>query len=257
MKTWMLVAFLSPALVPAIPLVTELGWEAPRAHAGLPPSPQGVLDPGPVHSGNNAALLVSCDCGAMEIYLDGQLFNAQQGSFRIHDLGSGTHALKIMGWPHPFKRAKYFEGSINLHANTETRIQVSKDGATVLGKSPLAPPPPAPKAPSDRTYAEIDASIELLADAQELAREDGCGRRLDEKFQQLSESLRWVRENVSAANLAGVSSRTHDAAEYAQDACSPRIAGAVGKSSPACASALTPPGGPLIDGARKSTPRRL
>ena len=55
------------------------------------------------------------------------------------------------------------------------------------------------------------------------------GRRLDEKFQALLESLRWVRENVSADNLAGAAQKTHDVVEYAQDACSPRTAAAVGK----------------------------
>lgn len=225
MKTWILAAVLAPSLVSTLPLLSE----APSAYASTPPSLQGILDPGPVAPGSNAVLLVGCDCGAMEIYLDGQLFNSQQGSFRITELGSGSHSLKIMGWPHPFKRSKYFEGSINLHANTETRIQVSKEGASVMGKTPLAPPPPPPRGPSDRTFSEIDASLELLLDAQALAREDRCGRRLDEKFQGLSESLRWVRENVNAANLADVAQKTHDVAEYAQDACSPRIAGAVNK----------------------------
>ncbi|MFO0575706.1 MAG: hypothetical protein U1A78_17050 [Polyangia bacterium] len=224
MKSWVLAAVLSSSLTSTVPLLVE----APRARAGAP-SPQGTLDAGPVERGANAVLLVSCDCGAMEIYLDGQLYNSQQGSFRITDLGSGTHALKIMGWPHPFKRSKYFEGAVNLHANTETRIQVGKDGASVLGKSPVAPPPPPPRVAGERTYAEIDASMELLQDAQELAREDRCGRRLDEKFQALLESLRWVRENVSADNLAGAAQKTHDVVEYAQDACSPRTAAAVGK----------------------------
>lgn len=59
----MLVALLTAA----IPLIAE----APRAYAGAPPSQQGTLDPGPVERGANAVLLVSCDRGAMEIYLDG------------------------------------------------------------------------------------------------------------------------------------------------------------------------------------------
>lgn len=201
---------------------------AAGAAGGAPVSPS-VIDDGPTHPGGNAALQVACDCGAMEIYLDGALHNVQSGSYRIGDLGAGQHTLKIMGWSGPFSRKKFYEGAINLHPDTESRIAVNKQGARLMGKNPVPPPAPVAKQASDRTYSEIDAATDLVHDARELAREERCGRRLDDKFQNLADTLSWARQNVSIDALNTVQVKMQDVADYAQDSCGGRAGGNVSR----------------------------
>lgn len=208
--------------------VRDSSAQAAGAPGGAPTSPS-VIDDGPTQPGGNAALQVACDCGAMEIYLDGALHNVQSGSYRIGDLGAGQHTLKIMGWSGPFSRKKFYEGAINLHPDTESRIAVNKQGARLMGKNPVPPPAPVAKQASDRTYSEIDAATDLVQDARELARDERCGRRLDEKFQNLVDTLGWARQNVSLDALNTVAVKMQDVADYAQDSCGGRAGGNVSR----------------------------
>lgn len=198
-----------------------------------PPPPPAVIDEGRAPPGGNARLTLACDCGAMAVYLDGQMYNFQSGRGVVNDLGSGHHSLKVDGWTGLFSHQIFFDGTVNLYPNTESRVQVYRGGARLLGKSPIHAPPPVFVAPqaNDATFRLLDDAQEVLRDAIDTNR-DGysqCTERTAGKLSMLAEMLKDARSRPSPRFLGELSRKAKDVNEYVEDACPPQTGRPIGR----------------------------
>jgi hypothetical protein len=117
-----------------------------------------------------SSLVVSCDCPGFTLWVDGRQMYQMTTSGRVNNLAPGRHLVKADVWTSPFSHAVWFDGPVDLPANTEVRGRVVRGrGLELYGQSAIAPPPPpvvvAPPPPAYDPYRRDERWVRRLRDA--------------------------------------------------------------------------------------------
>src|SRR5262249_23050400 len=116
-------------------------------HAPPPPPPASAPaatcnDDGERGTGN---VSISCDGKAIDVYFDGQFLQHAPGQMplRVDNAGAGCHRVKVDCWTGVFKHGVVYDGPLKVYGDHEARYNGRPGALDLVGKSPLAPPPPA------------------------------------------------------------------------------------------------------------------
>jgi hypothetical protein len=178
----------------------------------------------------NTYLVVSCgECGTwggLALIVDGaQTQQGVQQQVRA-EVMPGRHQVKADVWKSPFKHEVFWEGVLDIPANTEARYNVTKGAMTLIGKTALQE---APK-PVDR--GAITDALEYAKEALDKSDDEPsrCAGRVGNKLDELVEIIKDASDDSDPnANLRRALRKARDASAFNEESCPPRVARAIGR----------------------------
>jgi hypothetical protein len=178
----------------------------------------------------NTFLVVSCgDCGTwggMVLYVDGA--QTQQGAYQSvrAEVMPGRHQVKADVWKGPFKHEVWWEGVLDIPANTEARYNVVKGAMNLVGKTALEPP----ARPVDR--GAISDALDYVKDALDKSDDEPsrCAGKVGNRLDELADIIKDAMDDQDpSANVRRALRKAREAAAFSDDQCPPRVARAIGR----------------------------
>ncbi len=164
-----------------------------------------------------STLVISCDCPGFTLSVDGEQKYQMTTSGRVEGLAAGRHMVKCDVWTSPFSHSVWYDGPVDLPANTEVRGRVVRGrGLELYGQSAVAPPPPPPPPPpaydtrrDERWIRRLrDAIGDALAGARDESRE--CRRTVLRDLEDADDALARRGDVRGAARILRGSDRDID-----------------------------------------------
>jgi hypothetical protein len=132
----------------------------------------------------------SCEGKAIDVTLDGEFLQHQPGEMPIvRDVAPGCHRVKVDCWTGIFKHGVVYNGNVKFAAGYQSRFNGRPGALDLVGKSKLAPPPPAAPQVSRE---QLDDAREYLKDAIDVNRDldSRCQGRISGKLESIRDLLR-------------------------------------------------------------------